>query len=136
MKTFILFIALLLGLSGGTITAQAEDFDFVPLCPKEDAYIHVAVGEYEMYFAIKVGDVSALYNRMGKSKFIEDAHRYGLPYDFKKCPPVDGHLRARNGMAKNLPMGFFDDPDNYLDTDEWEEEKKNRKKKKGVTAHQ
>lgn len=123
MRYFILLLmAIVLSFSGGTITATAEDF--LDTCPKELAYIYQEAGEYSMYWKIAEGDVSKIYNEMGKEEFERQAKARGLEYDFDQCPPINGHLRSRHGLFFNLPMGFFDDEANYLNQAEFEEHQK------------
>jgi hypothetical protein len=125
MKKLILILFVILAMTlGGTIAINSAGAKFPPpelmvniaTCPSEDAYIF----DGWQWWALKGGAVSNYYNRMTIKKFLEETERAGSPADLKQCPPANGNMRNSMGDTLNIPMGWFDDEDNWFTQEEFD----------------
>ena len=109
-----------------TQTGASNTIDEFPTCPAELSYVETPEG---LLVRVTKGLISDFMKDAGTrewhKKMSEDND---TPLDFNKCPPSPGTMSypipGFGGMVKgqiDIPMGFFDNPDNYLNENEYEE---------------
>ena len=121
----ILAIILVFAFSGGTSTIHsatppAPVMVNIKTCPSENAYLF----DGQQFWHMSGGTVSRYYNKMTMGEFLREVGTQNSPYDMNKCPPANGHMRSRSGGELNIPMGFFDNEDDWLTDEEFQELKK------------
>ena len=109
MKNLILILITILMLSfgGSGGIAHAGDIKLpINTCPKESLFFMDSRGDL---WHLDGGQISKYYN----SKSVEELQRRAEEWDGAQCPPVIGHA-SKNGIAVDIPKGYFDNPRNYL----------------------
>lgn len=126
MKLRYLILAIFFAFGCATVPPPPEQVN-IPKCPPENAYIFDGTS----FWHLTGGRISDYYNTMTLDELKKEAAQKGSPLDLKQCPPAVGHLQSGN-RGINIPMGFFDDKENWFNEEQVEklrQQSRNKKKK-------